>query len=180
MIDVKIVILLNISWERLHICCPQWQGIMLCLQCFYCLVYWYWSGSWSCQQYLVTVGQRLRYCAKKHHTDMTRISLWGFEPRIEPKIFCDNFLTLKTPRKPVSENFVCLCRLLNILANFSKLFCILAKSVDPDQIAPLGAVWSGSTLFGAIWSGSTLFAKMTFKITSRWHSRRQLLLGLAV
>ena len=104
----------------------------------------------------------------------------GFEPRIEPKIFCDNFLTLKTPRKPVSENFVCLCRLLNILANFSNLFCILAKSVDPDQIAPLGAVWSGSTLFGAIWSGSTLFAKMTFKITSRWHSRRQLLLGLAV
>ena len=27
-------------------------------------------------------------------------------------------LTLKTPRKPASENVVCLCRLLNILANF--------------------------------------------------------------
>ena len=23
----------------------------------------------------------------------------------------------------------------------------IANSVDPDQIAPLGAVWSGSTLF---------------------------------
>ena len=26
-----------------------------------------------------------------------------------------------------------------------------------------------------VWSGSTLFAKMTFKITSRWQSRRQLM-----
>ena len=31
-------------------------------------------------------------------------------------------LTLKMPRKPASENVVCLCRLLNILANFSNLF----------------------------------------------------------
>ena len=31
-------------------------------------------------------------------------------------------LTLKAPRKTASENVVCLCRLLNILANFSKLF----------------------------------------------------------
>ena len=50
-------------------------------------------------------------------------------------------LTLKAPRKTASENVVCLCRLLNILANFSKLFfCILANSVDPDQTAPKGAV----------------------------------------
>ena len=27
-------------------------------------------------------------------------------------------LTLKTPRKPASENVICLCRQLNILANF--------------------------------------------------------------
>ena len=44
-------------------------------------------------------------------------------------------------------------------------FCIHANSVYPDQTAPRGAVWSGSTLF----------AKMTFKITRRWQSRRQLL-----
>ena len=32
-------------------------------------------------------------------------------------------------------NDVCLCRLLNILADFSNLFfCIQANSVDPDQI----------------------------------------------
>ena len=30
-------------------------------------------------------------------------------------------LTLKMPRIPASENIVCLCRLLNILANFSNL-----------------------------------------------------------
>ena len=45
----------------------------------------------------------------------------------------------------------------------------MANSVDPDQTAPLGAVWSGSALFaravwsgsplGAVWSGSTLFAQ---------------------
>ena len=48
---------------------------------------------------------------------------------------------------------------------FQTYFCIQANSVDPDQTAPRGAVWSGSTLF----------AEMTFKITSRWQSRRQLL-----
>ena len=42
-------------------------------------------------------------------------------------------LTLKMPRKSASENVVCLCCLLNILANF---FCIQANSVDPDQTAP--------------------------------------------
>ena len=35
-------------------------------------------------------------------------------------------------------------------------FCIQANSVDPDQTAPRGAVWSGSKLF----------AEMTFKMTS--------------
>ena len=30
----------------------------------------------------------------------------------------------------------------------------MANSVDPDQTAPLGAVWSG-----AVWSGSALFAQ---------------------
>ena len=31
-----------------------------------------------------------------------------------------HYLTLIMPRKPASENVVCLCRLLNILANVSK------------------------------------------------------------
>ena len=35
-------------------------------------------------------------------------------------------------------------------------FCIQANSVDPDQTAPKGAVWPGSTLF----------AEMTFKVTA--------------
>ena len=36
-------------------------------------------------------------------------------------------LTLKMPRKAASENVVCLCRLLNILANFSNLFLHTGK-----------------------------------------------------
>ena len=46
-----------------------------------------------------------------------------------------------------SDMVVCLCRLLNILANFSNLFLHKENSVDPDQTAPRGAVLSGSTLF---------------------------------
>ena len=50
-------------------------------------------------------------------------------------------LTHKAPRKTASENVVCLCRLLNILADFLKeYFCIQANRVDPDQTAPKGAV----------------------------------------
>ena len=33
------------------------------------------------------------------------------------------------------------------LQAFQTYVCIQANSVDPDQTAPLGAVWSGSTLF---------------------------------
>ena len=33
------------------------------------------------------------------------------------------------------------------LQTFQTYFCIQANSVDPDQTAPKGAVWSGSTLF---------------------------------
>ena len=76
-------------------------------------------------------------------------------------------LTLKTPRKPASENVVCLCRLLNIFWKLFKSIFAYRQSVDPDQTAPKQG--------GAVWSGSTLFAEMTFKITSRWESRRQLL-----
>ena len=36
-------------------------------------------------------------------------------------------LNIKTPRKPASENAVCLCRPLNILATFSMLFLLTGK-----------------------------------------------------
>ena len=36
-------------------------------------------------------------------------------------------LTLKAPRKTASENVVCLCHLLNILADFSNLFLHTGK-----------------------------------------------------
>ena len=40
-------------------------------------------------------------------------------------------LTLKMLRKPASENFICLCHLLNILANFSNLFLHTGKQCGP-------------------------------------------------
>ena len=52
------------------------------------------------------------------------------------------------PRKPASENVGCLCRLLNILANFSNLFLHAGKQCG---------LWSDCS-----WSGSKLFAKMTY------------------
>ena len=57
-------------------------------------------------------------------------------------------LTLKAPRKKASEKW-CLLKSsaaknsLTLLTNLS----IEANRVDPDQTAPLGAVWSGSLLF---------------------------------
>ena len=45
-------------------------------------------------------------------------------------------VTLKTPRKPAFGNVVCLCRLLNILANISNQ----ANSVDPNQTVP-SLIW---------------------------------------
>ena len=61
----------------------------------------------------------------------------------------------------------------------------IANSVDPDQTAPLGAVWFGSALFaiansvdpdqtaplGAVWSGSALFAQtyLSENLGSLWY-----------
>ena len=45
--------------------------------------------------------------------------------------FRERPLTLKTPRKSASENVVHLCRLLNILANFSNLFLHTGKQYGP-------------------------------------------------
>ena len=54
--------------------------------------------------------------------------------------------TLKGPRKNASENVVCWSPLLQILPNITDKLHIEANSVDPEQTAPIGAVWSGSTL----------------------------------
>ena len=40
-----------------------------------------------------------------------------------------NVLTLKVPRKSASENVVCLCRLLHLLANFSNLHFAYRQTV---------------------------------------------------
>ena len=47
------------------------------------------------------------------------------------KTVSPNILTLKMPRKPASENVVCLCCLLNILANFPNLFLNTGKQCGP-------------------------------------------------
>ena len=52
-------------------------------------------------------------------------------------------VTLKAPRRNASENVVC-CKLL---PNITEELSLEANSVDPEQTAPIGAVWSGSTLF---------------------------------
>ena len=111
----------------------------------------------------------------------------------------EELLTLKMPRKPAYENVVCWI----FLQTFQTYFCIKANSVDSDQTAKKTCIWKCHLfmlsaeyscklfkpifayrqtvwtlirlLWGAVWSGSILFAKMTFKITSRWQSRRQLL-----
>ena len=38
-----------------------------------------------------------------------------------------------------------------LLQTFQNYFCIQANSVDPDQTAPKGAVWSRSALFAKKW-----------------------------
>ena len=43
----------------------------------------------------------------------------------------DKILTLKGPRKTASENVICLCCLLNILADFSNLFLHIGKQCGP-------------------------------------------------
>ena len=44
----------------------------------------------------------------------------------------------------ISWNVVCFCRLLN------HFLASLTNSVDPDQTAPVGAVWYVSTLFASV------------------------------
>ena len=64
--------------------------------------------------------------------DSKTLSLQHFIKGYGIYINFDNFiLTLKAPRKTASENVVCLCRLLNILANFSDLFLHTGKQCGP-------------------------------------------------
>ena len=60
---------------------------------------------------------------------------YSFSFRQHNIIFCSQMglgLTLKMPRKPVFENVVCLCHLLNILANFfCELFLHTGKQCGP-------------------------------------------------
>ena len=101
------------------------------------------------------------------------VELQWLEPRwlVYPGWFELFFQSLQNPsdssRKQIFRIFFLFYHFILwiFLQTFQTYFCIQANSVDPDQTAPKGAVWSGSTLF----------AKMTFKITSRWQSRRQLL-----
>ena len=50
-----------------------------------------------------------------------------------------NISSLKTPRKPASENVACLSS-TDMLANFQTYFCIQTNSVDPNQTAPIGSL----------------------------------------
>ena len=42
----------------------------------------------------------------------------------------------------------------------------MAKSVDPDQTVPIGAVWSGSTLFASIFNSSVMLGNYLQQTTS--------------
>ena len=82
-------------------------------------------------------------------------------------------LTLKSYKNRIwkcrlIESFA-VCILLTLLTNVR----IEANGVDPDKTAPIGAIWSGFTLFiGGVWSVSTLFVE---EASSNDESRRPLL-----
>ena len=56
------------------------------------------------------------------------------------------------PRKPTSENVVCLYRWI-FLQTFQTYFCIHSNSEDPDQTAPRGANSVDPDQTGAVWPG---------------------------
>ena len=77
-------------------------------------------------------------------TDQILRSVW-YKKCLDGSLY---ILTLKTPRKNASEKYVLLKssaanNCLTLLTHLS----IEANRVDPDHTAPIGAVWSGSTLF---------------------------------
>ena len=70
----------------------------------------------------------------------SRGGMWFKALSYRPLAFHCCGLTLKMPRKPASENVVCLCCLLNILANFSNLFLHTGKQYGPRSDCSKGAV----------------------------------------
>ena len=105
--------------------------------------HWLWENSWSdslCGLSLDCWQTPFWQCcfiqgSKLHHMILAcsvifKNWIWG--------CIC---LTLKAP---TTTKFVCFCRQLKCLEAFQ------TNSVDWDQTAPTGAVWSGSTLFISI------------------------------
>ena len=66
----------------------------------------------------------LHHAARFGHKDIVRYLIDNGECTL-----LSNVLTLKTPRKTASENVVCLCHLLNILADFSNLLFAYRQTV---------------------------------------------------
>ena len=66
-----------------------------------------------------------------HKTSAPTINKGFFLINLNYNIHHYKLLTLNAPRKPASENVICLCRLLNILANFSNLFLQTGKQCGP-------------------------------------------------
>ena len=67
----------------------------------------------------------------------------------------------KTPKNSDTQKNYCNYPKIWLILIFHRVMCLnyadrMANSVDPDQTAPLGAVWSGSTLFAQV---STQFAQ---------------------
>ena len=81
---------------------------------------------------------QILFSEEKKKKDLS-LKIFSFKSSAENLTKHEEALTLKTPWKPASENVVCLCCLLNILANFSNLF-LHTGSVDPDQTAPKGTI----------------------------------------
>ena len=61
---------------------------------------------------------------------------------------------------PIATKVVCFSRLLKCLRS------LYGKSVGPEQIAPIGAVCSGSTLFASILNSSVMLGNYLQQTTS--------------
>ena len=61
---------------------------------------------------------------------------------------------------PIATKVVCFSRLLKCLSS------LYGNSVDPDQTAPIGAVYSGSTLFASILNSTVMLGNYLQQTTS--------------